>query len=763
MRSRPCVRIVKALLGGVVALGQFLLFLPVTARPVSADFVIASEGQPRATLIVSPQASAFEGQALGELSSYFQRICGAQLPIAQGDATAASPGTSPILIGRAAVEFGHLRMTRREFTEDGFTLKVQNGALLVAGAGPRGALLAAYRLLQEVGCRWFFPGEFGEVVPNRPTVLVPDLDISSKPDIAHRYIAVDGTDEATSLWALRNGLSVGGPLTAKSVEELVPPEEFFADHPEFYALVDGVRRPPHLCLSNPQVLEIAASRVVQFFRRNPQAEELPLFYPDPEGFCQDEGCQSLDVGEVDPVTGFASATDRALKFANALAQKVGQEMPGKYLLFLASGPTVAPPRRERVDQAVVPVLSSGAFCPFHSPSSRACLPAQILDSYLRRWCTVSSQVRVVLQEPIRGARGLPFPRGRFLGETMRYLRERGVQGVDLVGDGSWVASGLNRYLAARLLWDTSLDVSSISGDFYDRFYGESGGAVRAFSETLEAAVGGGSLHRADDVAAPLVFSPQLMSLLSWRLQSANEAAVLSTTKHHLELPNFQFRYLSAFLTMRERSDAGRFVEALRFADYASRILQQMSAGTGGTPVSQSEVLADIKSNLAESVARAGQNGEAVLAFLPTSAKFKTDGQGVGEAEEWFAPEEDDSGWSMLSSAYPWELQGFEGYHGNAFYRVSFRLGQVSPGGRYFLRLSGVFGSPSVYLNGVFVGRKMGPSPPLLGRAPLYGVEFDVTGLLASGQVNLLTAKVSQPAPNSWSGLYGPVFIYGKSP
>lgn len=753
----------KALLWGGMALGQSLAFMAVAARPVLADFVIASEGKPRATLIVSPQANAFEAQALEELSSYFQRICGAQLPTAQGDATAVSPGTSPILIGRAAVEFGPLRMTRREFTEDGFTLKVQAGALLVAGAGPRGTLLAAYRLLQEVGCRWFFPGEFGEVVPKRPTIVIPDLNISGKPEFPHRYIAVDGNDEATGLWALRNGLTVGDPLAVKSVEELVPPEEFFADHPEFYALVGGVRRPPHLCLSNPQVLEVAANRVVQFFRHNPQAEELPLFYPDAEGFCEDEGCRSLDVGEVDPVSGFASATDRALKFANALAQRVGQEMPGKRLLFLAFGPTVAPPRRERVDQAVVPVFSTAAFCPFHSPSSRACLSAQVLDSYLRRWCALSSQVRVILQEPISGARGLPFPRSRFLGDTVRYLRERGVQGVDLIGNGGWVASGVNRYLAARLLWDTSLDVGSILGDFYDRFYCESGGAVRAFSEVLEVAEAGGLSHRADDIAVPLIFNPDVMSLLSGRLQSANEAAVLPATKHHLELPNFQLRYLSALLTMRERSDAGKFVEAARFADYASRTLQQMWAAMGGAAALQPEALTDIKSNLAESVARAGQNGEAVLAFLPTIAKFKTDGQGVGEAEEWFAPEEDDSGWSMVSLAYPWELQGFEGYHGNAFYRFSFRVGQLSPGGTYFLRLGSVFGSPSVYLNGLFVGRKMGPSGPSLLGGPLFGLEFDVTRLLAAGQANLLTVKVSQPFPSSWSGLYGPAFIYGKVP
>lgn len=738
-----------------------LLLLPRTA---AADFIITSEGQPRATLILAPQPNAYEEQAVRELSSYFERISGAQLPTSRGDGGATTAGSAQILIGRAAIEFAHLRMPRREFTEDGFMLKVQDGALLVAGAGPRGTLFAARRLLEEIGCRWFLPGEFGEVVPQRPSIIVPDLDISSKPHFRYRHIATDTTDEPTRLWAFRNGLVPDGSLVGKSLEELVPPEEFFADHPEFYALVDGVRRPPHLCLSKPQVLEVAASRALQFFRRNSQVDSLLLFDRDPEGFCEDEGCRALDVGEVDPVTGFSSVTDRALKFANALAARVTQEMPGKSFLFLASGPTAPPPRREPVSEAVVPVISTSPYCPFHAPPSRACLPARVLDLYLRRWCALSLQVRVLLEEPAPAARELPFSRSRFLGGTLRYLRELGVEGVDLVGGGDWVGSGLNRYLAGRLLWDTSLDVSSLKEDFYNRFYVESAGGARAFYEAIEAAMAGSSLHRAEGIAAPLVFNSEVIALLSWHLQSANEEAVSPTTKHHLELPNSQFRYLSAFLTVQQRAGEGRFVEALRSADYASRILQQVANWQGGSSGHQTDVLADLRSLLAEDVARAGANGEAILNLLPTGARFKPDPQGLGEAEEWFRAEYGDSSWSSVSLDYPWELQGFADYHGNAFYRVSFRVGQIAPGKRYTLRFAALFGSPSIYLNGVFVGRKgepgrPSPSKPVASR----GLEFDVTGFLTPEQTNLLTVKVNQPSPRGWSGPCGPIFIYARNP
>lgn len=744
---------------GAIALGAFLPAL--LQGSASGDFLIASDGEAKASLITNLQPNAYELEAQRELSGYLMRISGAQLPSVRGTVSEAAEGTSPILIGRAAIEFGHLRMPRREFGEDGFMVKVQGGALLVAGASPRGTLFAAYQLLEEIGCRWYFPGEFGEVVPQRRTVTIPNLDISSKPDFRFRQIWT-GADKAGQLWAERNRMGVGSSLAGESLEGLIPPEEFFTDHPEFYALVGGVRRPPHLCLSNPQVLEIAVTRALQFFRRNPQVDTLLLFDPEPGGSCEDEGCRALDVGEVDPVTGLPSTTDRALRFANTVAERVNQEMAGKSFLFLAGGTTAPPPRRESVNKAVIPVISTSAFCPFHSPASRACLSSKVLDLYLRRWCALSSQVRVMIEDPMAAGRELTFPRTRFLGETLRYLRELGVVGVELTGDGSWVASGLDRYLAARLLWDAEQDSSSVVGEFYSGFYGTSGGEMRTFAELIENAVGSADLHRADAVAAGLVFGPEMMSVLSWHLQAANQVAVLTSSKHHLELPNFQFRYLSSFLGTIERENAGKFTEALRFANNASRILHQMAQEQGDLFISEPHPLAELQSRLAEDAAKVGADGGAMLVLLPREAKFRADPEGLGEAEEWFLPGYDDSGWATLSRDYPLELQGFEDFRGSGFYRIAFRAGQLSPGTNYALRFVNLCGEASIYLNGIFLGRKWNVSGGQAAQpAAPAGVEFDLNGVLLAGQTNVLAVKVRQAGLAAYSGSCGPIYIYPK--
>ena len=128
-----------------------------------------------------------------------------------------------------------------------------------------------------------------------------------------------------------------------------------------------------------------------------------------------------------------------------------------------------------------------------------------------------------------------------------------------------------------------------------------------------------------------------MALLSWHLLSANQLAVLPSTKHHLELPNFQLRYLSAFLTMQQKAQEGKFVEALRHADHASRILREMAEGQGYPLASDQQALAGLRSRLAENLAKAGAEGEALVSLLPAQAKLRLDPQRVGEAGEWFRP------------------------------------------------------------------------------------------------------------------------------
>ena len=76
---------------------------------------------------------------------------------------------------------------------DGYTVTLTDGAGRITGANERSVLMAAYRLLWELGCRFLFPGKSGEVIPARAIDgAALTVSLSEKPSYRHRAICIEG-------------------------------------------------------------------------------------------------------------------------------------------------------------------------------------------------------------------------------------------------------------------------------------------------------------------------------------------------------------------------------------------------------------------------------------------------------------------------------------------------------------------------------------------------------------------------------------------
>ena len=150
-------------------------------RPTHGALVLAREGRPGATIVVSREASELQMAPARELQRVVQRLTGARLPIRRDDE---APTGNLVLVGESALT-RQMGLPGQPPGGDAFLVKSQPGRLVLLGhdgvmggdaayafspgrckAGTSNAVQA---FLHDVcGVRWFMPGKLGEVVSGDP-------------------------------------------------------------------------------------------------------------------------------------------------------------------------------------------------------------------------------------------------------------------------------------------------------------------------------------------------------------------------------------------------------------------------------------------------------------------------------------------------------------------------------------------------------------------------------------------------------------------
>jgi hypothetical protein len=133
---------------------------------------------------------------------------------------------------------------------------------------------------------------------------------------------------------------------------------------------------------------------------------------------------------------------------------------------------------------------------------------------------------------------------------------------------------------------------------------------------------------------------------------------------------------------------------------------------------------------------------------------------IGENDKFANPNYDDSKWERIKVPSRWEDQGFPGYDGYAWYRISFKAPRNLPRRHLYLKLGRIDDVDRVYLNGVYIGGR-GELPPNYRTA--YNVKRCYPlpqGILKLGKKNVLAVKVYDK--HGTGGIYkGGVGIYAR--
>ena len=264
-------------------------------------------------VIVKPAAAtATEAKAASELQKYLFEISGAELPVVSDTAP---PTDREILIGIT----NRLRDdSLARFGEDGFVIRTDGKRLAIYGGPRHGALYGVYTLLEKYfGCRKYTAEPV--VVPHTAKLRIGvPLDDEQIPQITSRYTYTMPYDSLYLDWHKLNHeldcrISEFG-LFVHTFNTLLPPEKYYAQHPEYYAMVKGRRVATQPCLSNPQVLEIVCDELSRRIAANPEAKYWSVSANDNYGYCTCPECAKIDAEEESPA-------GSVVRFANKVAAR----------------------------------------------------------------------------------------------------------------------------------------------------------------------------------------------------------------------------------------------------------------------------------------------------------------------------------------------------------------------------------------------------------------------------------------------------------
>ena len=774
---------------GLIGAGLMMVVLGMWAGAGRADMVLVNDGRPAATIVVSARASEKVKAAARELQTYVEKISGARLPLSTDEQ---DHNGALILIGpsrlsqalKVKIPAG-LTNARRE---EGFLIHCGGDRLVLAGndEGPyHGTEYAVYEFLNRLGVRWFMPGEYGEIIPRRTTIHVPEMNVVERPDFVMRDWWLHTTPELAEkerIWKLRNKMNPSRMFatpTDSSARQILPAAEYFEEHPEYFAMnPDGSRNPHMPNLTNPRAVEIAASIIKNYFRDHPEANSYG-FAPD-DGLPRDYSPETVALNLGFPtilgrpgVSAEVSTTEEWFRFVNKVTAEVRKEFPDIYIATNGYANRNTPPQGIQLDDHLVVMFAAIWSCTLHAYDDPHCWQKVRQGQMLRRWCELCDNVWIYGYNYQMLVSGLtPLPEFTKLRHDFPLMKRWGVMGFLDETRNVWAEAGVaSRYLRARLEWDAEADVDAILDDFFAKWYGQAAEPMKRFYCTLDEAIAASPLHLHEDRALAELYTPELMNKLGQCLSDAERMVQEARTRQHVQADRLIYEHLQHYVRMWQAYLDGDFHRAAGEARRMLQVRQKLHkidkfyiwpdedgyhTGVWYWTITDRR---DFFASLADKIA--GKRG-VLVAMCPTRARFRTDPHDAGRFAGWYKPDFNVAHWQWIDTTRPFYLQGYidaqgHPYVGNMWYRLEVAVPQSAAGETVMLNVPMVSTEAWCWVNGEFVGHR----PYQEAYIRPAQMECDVTDAIKPGAVNTIAFRVNTGLCESEAaeGLYSRAFLY----
>ena len=475
--------------------------------------------------------------AAEEMTNFLSRVLGADVPIVKTP----TAGMAQVFVGTGADVSG--------FARDEFVIKAEPGRVVIAGRDSssvrddpksyvargwtvaqwyeRATLFGVYEFLERfAGCRFYFPGELGEIAPRRSSIAVPDGEMRVRPDMMARRVysgggskpkAYDGlwfedrpkNSDGKALNWLRLRMETECHPCCHGLNKFNYLDRFGKTKPEYFALLtNGTRsnnpkmnHPGQLCLTSGIYEEIyqdvrayfkgekASTRGLKGWGNNcVGGRYVDIMCQDGMAACHCPNCQAeyarcAEIYGKDPDYANNWATELVWSNTCRIARRLTEEGIKGTVTQMAYFPYRHVPRMEIPGNVDVMVAEHGPWSVLYPDKMK------LQVDEIKSWADKLGRPVWIWTYPGKyGSQafpGIPHVTPKCIGVFYKAAAPY-IFGSFMESESDrFLYNYLNYYVVSRIFWDKDVDVDAVLAEHYDLMFGPAAPEMRAFFEALE--------------------------------------------------------------------------------------------------------------------------------------------------------------------------------------------------------------------------------------------------------------------------------------
>lgn len=462
---------------------------------------IIQNGDALYQVVIPVTSTEAEVHAAEELVKYVQKSTGVSMSIITDDKAVLKDSSKYISIGATSVlDYCNFGVDYNTLNVEGFFIKTKGNLIVLDGANERATIYAVYDFLEKfVGVR--FLTQDVEHIPAMDELYIYSLDITEVPYFSNRdiFASIGDIDTFTKmrvssgLFGLR-GDAYGGSYNESyfmhnnghSFHTILPPATYKAEHPEWYAGVDGKQ----ICLTNDEVLEEMYKVITEGpdgLLNNPKIEYIMVAQEDSSALCDCETCTAsheLNGGESGTLVIFLNKLNRKIQ------EWIDENQPDRVVRLetFAYETTMKPPTKT-VDGEVVAYnddvivddditikiahVETNYFRPLNDENDTR--NAKYL-AQMQGWAAVANSLFIYDYTCDFSAYMYYYASIGSLAENYRTYKELGATKVltqhNGTGENTLFQEHLKTYLISKLMWNPNRQVSDLINEFCTLYFGK---------------------------------------------------------------------------------------------------------------------------------------------------------------------------------------------------------------------------------------------------------------------------------------------------